>query len=154
MGTIQLPYDVFLSAFYRHYSGAPWNRTASIRPPASWTTDNNAYRQYYTVNIEPLGSRRYKASDILDIRFEKGFELGEVGRISVYFDVFNIGGYYNVVVGENDVFRYNPSTENVSEPENVTLAGGYKAINAATGTRSIRFIVSDSVFKITHKEKT
>jgi hypothetical protein len=138
MSTIQLPYGVFLSAYFQHFSGRPWQRTATIRPPTSWCTANNTAREYYTVYIEPAGSRRRKAIDNLDLRIEKEFIIGDFGRLGIYLDALNILGHTSVDVGLDDIYRYNPSGENVSEPDNVTLESGYKVINSATGLRIFR----------------
>lgn len=138
MGTARLPLDILLSGYYRYISGAPWTRSASIIPPASWCTANNAYRDYYTVLIEPAGSRRNTAQSILDMRFEKEFLVGNLGRLGFYVDIFNILGWSNVTVGMSDIWRYAPSAENISEPKNVSLNSTYKRISAVEGLREVK----------------
>lgn len=138
MGTAQLPLGLILSSYFRYYSGSPWERNGSIRPPKSWCSENNGYRTYYSVNLEPQGIRRNKAKSILDIRLEKEFRIGDFGRIGAYIDVLNLLGWSNVSVGRNDVYRYNPSEENVSEPSNVTLQSAYKLISSITGVRQVK----------------
>ncbi len=139
MGTAQLPYRIFLSAYYRFQSGSPWGRYANIRPPTSWTTANNAYRDYYGVYIEPRDTRRNRSWNILDMRVEKEFRIGDFGRLGAYIDVLNVLGWSGIDINRDDVYRYNPSGENVSEPDNVSLESGYKAIDEVTGVRTLKF---------------
>ncbi len=138
MGTGQLPYGFILSAYYRYFSGAPWGRTASIRPPAAWAAANNVLREYVSVYIEPIDSRRYPASNQLDLRLEKEFYVRRVGKFGAYIDVLNLLGYNYVNVGQNDIYQYNPSAENVLEPQNASLNSAYKLITSVGGLRSIR----------------
>jgi len=144
MGSVRLPLGIMFSGYFKHFSGEPWTRTASIRPPQSWANDNNVYwtgGYYETVNIEPLGSRRLRSVDILDIRFEKEFRVGDFGRLGAFIDVYNLLGWSNVNVGQNDVWRYTPSAPNVNEPQNVRLSPSYKVISSYEGLRSVNLSV-------------
>ncbi|MFB0565501.1 MAG: carboxypeptidase regulatory-like domain-containing protein [Candidatus Aminicenantaceae bacterium] len=141
MGTAQLPYRIFLSAYYRLFTGSPWGRYANIRPPTSWCNANNAYRDYYGVYIEPLDTRQNRGSNYLDLRLEKEFRLGDFGRLGAYIDCLNVLGWSGVGVGRDDIYQYNPSAENVSEPQNVTLESGYKVISSVSGVRTVKFSV-------------
>jgi len=139
MGTVRLPYGILLSGYFRHSSGSPWARYALIRPPASFTSVNNAYIWYYGVLLEPRGSRRNPSSTILDLRLEKEFRIGDFGKIGAYIDAYNILGHSRVWVGLDDVWRYNPTAENVSEPDKVELESTYGRISSVTGVRTFRF---------------
>jgi hypothetical protein len=139
MGSIILPYDIVLSGFYKHFSGSAWGRVAQVRPPSSFTNANNAYRWYYTVNLEPSGSRRNKSQDLLDIRLEKQFKIGDRFTIGAYVDVFNVFGWKRLYVGKDDIRRYNPSAENVREPNAITLEPTYQQVSSVAGMREVRF---------------
>lgn len=140
MGTVQLPYRIFLSAYYRHFSGAPWARGGYIVPPSSWCAANNAQRDYYWVYFEPPGTRRGRASDVLDMRLEKEFPIGDFGRLGIYIDAFNILGYSNVSVGEDDIYIWYPAGENTTAGT-VRLEGNYKRVTSVTGTRVVKFSI-------------
>lgn len=138
MGTIQLPLNIVLSGFYRHFSGAPWTRNVGVRPPQAWAQAHNAYwvsGYYETIYLEPLGSRRGPAQDNLDFRLEKVFRIGNSVRLGAYLDVFNILGWSSVTLGLNDLQRYSPSAENVAEPQNVTKPATYKVTSDVQGVR-------------------
>jgi len=75
------------------------------------------------------------------LRIEKEFRLGDFGRLGAYMDVINLLGWSSVGVGRDDVYQYNPSAENVSEPANVTLESAYKLISSVSGIRTIKFSV-------------
>jgi hypothetical protein len=150
MGSIELPYRVVLSTYYRHSSGAPWGRDASIRPPAVWTTANNTLREYTTVPIEPPDSRRTRGLDVLDLRLEKEFGIGSLGKVGIFVDAFNILGYSTVSVGkkvgeglgyyiQDAIYRYDPSAENVSEPSKISIESTYNLIAAVEGQRVFKF---------------
>jgi hypothetical protein len=144
MGTVTLPFDILFSGFYHHFSGSAWERTAQIRPPTSFTTATGTYRWYYTVNLEPAGSRRNPSQDLLDFRLEKQFKIGDRFRIGAYIDAFNVLGWKHVYVGRDDILQYNPTAENTSEPQNVTLESTYKKISSVVGTREVRFSIKFS----------
>lgn len=138
MGSVELRYGIILSAYYRYFSGAPWGRTASVRPPANWCAANNVLREFVSVYIEPIDTRRNRGTNVIDFRIEKEFSLKRFGRLGAYLDVLNLLGYNDVSVGQNDVYQYNPSAENVSEPANRTLNSAYKLITGVSGQRTLR----------------
>ena len=112
IGTVQLPQRIFLSAYYRFFSGRPWVREGYVVPPSDWCQTNNAYRDYYWVNIEDRGEpRRDRTYNILDLRLEKEFAVG-FGRLGVYVDALNILGWSNLDVGRQDIYIYYPIAEN------------------------------------------
>ena len=144
MGTIKLPYGIFLSAYYRYDSGSAWVRSASIVPPSSWCKDHNASREYYTVNIDdPSQPRRNKSWNTLDLRLEKEFRIGDSERLGVYVDAFNFLSSSSVNVGTSDVQYYYPVAEN-DNTGRIIMDSGYKNIRSVSGgirwfSFSIRF---------------
>ena len=83
-GTWLLPAwgGVGLSASYRYLSGGAWGRTVQI---------TGLQQGINVVRIEPRGTRRVDAGNVLDVRIEKTFPLGSSGRtLGIYADVFNI----------------------------------------------------------------
>ena len=128
-----------LSGFFKHFSGSAWARFANVRPPTSFTSANSVSRWYYGVLLESAGSRRNAAQDLLDIRLEKQFKIGERFTIGAYIDAFNLLGWKRLNVGTDDILRYNPSAENVREPSGITLESTYKKISSVVGTREFRF---------------
>ena len=76
------PIGVNLGASFRHTSGYPWGRFATIFPPA--------ISGFVSVLAEPRDANRTKAVNNLDLRVEKRFRLpGAAGSIHAYLDVFN-----------------------------------------------------------------
>ena len=139
MGTAKLPLRIFLSAYYRFFTGSPWGRFANIRPPSSWSTANDTSYEYYGVYIEARDGKQNRSYNYLDLRLEKEFAIGDFGRLGAYMDVLNVLGYSNVNVGRDDIYQYRPSAENVSESQNVSLESGYKVISSVEGVRTVKF---------------
>jgi len=138
-GTARLPYDFFLSASYAFFSGAPWRRTASIRPPESWTTPLNAYRTFYGISLETPGTRRYRSQNNLNLRLEKEFWIGDFGRLGFYVDVINALGWSDITIGQDDIYRWQPSAEGFDQPGSVSLKSDYQYISQVSGRRTFKF---------------
>jgi hypothetical protein len=145
MGTAVLPYRILLSVYYHYQSGSPWARYAGIRPAADWCTANNTYRTYYSVNIEPEGSRRLRDWNQLDLRVEKEFNISTWGRLGIYADVLNLLGHSGVNVGVDDLYRWDSAGEGTSLGTEY-LESSYKVISSAYGIRTIRFTLRFSFF--------
>jgi len=141
MGTVELPLSIFLSTYYRFFSGSPWARSASIRPPSSWTTPRNALRDYYDVLLEAPGTRRNRFWNNLDLRLEKEFRIGDLGRLGAYVDVFNLLGWSGVEVGQNDVYRWDPDDEGYGESGSLTVDPDYQYISSVSGIRQIKLSI-------------
>lgn len=142
MGTAQLPYRIFLSAYYQLFTGSPWGRYANIRPPSAWCTANNAYYSsgtYYGVYIEPIDTRQNRGWNRLDLRAEKEFLLGDFGRLGFYIDAINVLGWSGVGVGRDDIYRWRPDFEGFNQPGTVFTESSYKAISSVSGIRTVRF---------------
>jgi hypothetical protein len=139
MGSVQLPYGIIFSGYYRFFSGAPWGRSTTIRVPASWLAANGCVlSQDIGVYIEPADTRRNPASNQLDFRLEKEFKFKRFGTFGAYVDVLNLLGYTYLSVGLNDISRYSPSAPNVNEPQNVIANSAYKVISGVSGLRTLR----------------
>jgi hypothetical protein len=139
MGSVQLPYGIILSSYYRYFSGAPWGRSTTIRVPASWLAENGCVlSQDIGVYIEPADMRRFPATNQIDARIEKEFKFKRIGTFGAYVDVLNLLGYSSLSVGLNDITRYSPSAPNVREPQNVSLNSAYKVISGVSGLRTLR----------------
>lgn len=129
-GTVILPYQILLSAYYRHFSGVPWARTLRINFPATYA---GFARKFASVTIlaEPSGTRRTESSDVLDLRVEKEFQLGRFGKVGAFLDIFNVMGYTHWTI--------------VQDPGGDILADGrfvryptYGKITGASGVRSFK----------------
>ncbi len=139
MGTVKLPFQFWLSAFYHYQSGRPWQRWAQVLPPADWCAANNVERIYYTVNLEVPGSRREKAWSSLDLRLEKAWTFGEASRVGLYVDVTNLLGFTTSIVGLNDIDRWEPAAVGAGQPGQKYLLPDYGLTNALIGKRIFRF---------------
>jgi hypothetical protein len=144
MGTAQLPFRIFLSAYYRFFSGPPWQpglgtRSSIIVPPVSWCKVHNAYRDYYDVILDDQREpRRLRSESFLDLRLEKEFRIGDLGRVGIYADVINVLGWSNVNVGLNDVLFYLPFAENDNRGI-VVPPDDYKVVSSVEGIRQVKF---------------
>jgi len=145
MGTARLPYRIFLSAYYRHMSGRPWAINATMRVDRDWMTANNLDRVYYSwgVYIEPVGSRRDRSTDYLDLRLEKEFMIGDVGRLGIYVDAINILGYTEVWLGRDPISRWYIDPNDPTNPDApgsyYTQPSSYQTPSSVEGVRTIKF---------------
>jgi hypothetical protein len=78
-----------LAADYRILSGRPWTPVTRNN-----TIDELNASSFYDVFLEPRGDRRWDASNLLNLRVSKWFDIGSIGgqpaRIQAIFDVFNL----------------------------------------------------------------
>ncbi len=65
----------------RYQSGQNYGRTLTFTFP------NDGAR---TFRVEPIGAHRFPNVSILDVRLDKSFRFGKVGKLTGQFDVFNI----------------------------------------------------------------
>ncbi|MBE0460457.1 MAG: TonB-dependent receptor [Candidatus Aminicenantes bacterium] len=131
MGTVILPYDFILSAYFQHHSGSPWTRTLSR---VYFPSDLPVQESYVSVNAEPLGSRRNAPSTNLDLRVEKSFSLSNFGKLNVYVDIFNVGGRSGVNIYQNPngwLYYY-------KSPPEYQLDSLYGTVSSVYGVRSFR----------------
>ena len=135
MGTYILPYDFIVSAYFQFRSGSPWARTLDrVYFPSNYM-GFGTYDSYYAVNAEVPGTERNPSYTNLDLRLEKAFKLGRVGKLIFYMDIFNLGGRGGVNVNQNPAatLRYDRT------PATYALSTTYGLVTSIYGVRSIRF---------------
>lgn len=141
-GSFNIPYGILASFSYQYSSGTPWYRSVTVVPPADWAAANNVdpYTSY-TVPLEEQGARRYNAWQNLDARFEKSFNLGDIGRIGIFVDIFNLLGHHYVNVTQNPGGTWRP-VDNNSAQGTYLISGSYKRVTGFDQlTRTIRLSV-------------
>jgi len=137
MATYIMPLDFIVSAYFQYRSGSSWTRSlARVYFPANYM-GYGVYAAYYAVNAETLGSRRNPPVTTLDLRIEKTFDLSRFGKLSIYMDIFNLGGRSGINVNQDPAayLRYDQAA--VNPP--YTLSTTYGQITSIYGVRSIRF---------------
>ena len=92
-GSVMLPGEVRTSFNFIQSQAAPWNRTVTVQPPASWATANGASTAEEAVWLEPRGARRDQSTTNLDLRVEKLFRVGKGHEIGLFADLFNATGF-------------------------------------------------------------
>ena len=96
-GVVQLPFELLLSANYRHLTGRAWGRTARVTGLGIPTT----------IRAEVLdGSRRIPDVNMTDLRVQRSFRLGGPRHASLFFDILNLTN--------SDVYENVASTLNTS----------------------------------------
>jgi hypothetical protein len=132
MGTVMLPYDFIVTAYFQHRSGNPWARTiARVYFPSSIDTD---WSYASDIWAEPNGTRRGPAITTLDMRLEKSFSFGNYGKLSFYVDLFNVAGRKTLSVQQNP----NAYLYYYRDPPEYIIDETYARINSVTGVRSAR----------------
>jgi hypothetical protein len=110
-GSVLLPYDFMLSAYFFLSSGTPWTRTIQVQLPNDAGTYEYPGTWVETVNADQAGSQRYKSRSNLDIRLEKSFTLGNVGTLGIFADVMNAFGESGYEIDQDPGGRlYNDGT--------------------------------------------
>lgn len=103
--TVLLPLGFMVSAYYSHMSGAPWGRTIQIQLPKDPDTFEYPGTFVETVMAEAPGTRREKATDNLDLRIEKYFQVGTLGRLGFFVDIINVMGERGFDINQNPSAR-------------------------------------------------
>jgi hypothetical protein len=130
LGTVILPYNIVLSGYFNHMDGAPANRTLTVYLPTTIGGVPNRTTNV-TVIAEAPGTLRGPSSDVLDLRLEKIFNL-PLGRLGIYVDAFNILGFKQLYVNQNNGgYIYVDKT--------FSRFPTYGQINSASGVRSFLF---------------
>ena len=138
-GAFQMPWNVVMSFSARHYSGAPFNRTVTVFPPAQWAKDNNAQLYSYMVNVEKQGARMTPDETWVDFRLEKEFSLGQTTRLGFFVDVFNLFGYRLLTITYNPGGNWQPIAENTNKGTYVRNAYYGKATGSSANQRVFKF---------------
>jgi hypothetical protein len=99
MGSVILPGEVYLGAFYRHIDGAPGTRTVTVYFPST-VNGFSPKSSTVTVKADPTGSYTDAAIDRLDLRIEKTFALIG-GRLGIYLDLLNVLGDRSIIIDQN-----------------------------------------------------
>ncbi|MGD8539397.1 MAG: TonB-dependent receptor [Candidatus Aminicenantes bacterium] len=132
MGTVMLPLDFVVTAYFQHRSGSPWARNLA----RVYLPDDAPVQSEYaaSVNAEPVGTRRNPSRTMLDMRVEKAFSLGNYGKLSFYVDVFNLAARRTLSVNRN------PDAELsfFEDPPEYEIDPNYGRIDSIGGVRSIR----------------
>jgi hypothetical protein len=132
IGTYVLPHDFVVSAYFQYYSGVPWGRTiARVYFPADFPA---VQQTYVGLNAEASGTRRRVPYTNLDLRVEKAFAFRSGGKISLYLDIFNIGGQSGVVVEDDPA----PRLRFDLTPPVYEVSPTYGDVLSAFGVRSFR----------------
>jgi hypothetical protein len=101
-GAYQLPWGVLASISYRFQAGANYARTGTISTPASPAPSCNcttsASRQgsptNTTIYLSPFNAFRQDNISVLDMRVEKTVNLGNVAKVRLFGDLYNITNQY------------------------------------------------------------
>jgi hypothetical protein len=90
-GSVQLPIDFMLSAYYLYMSGAPYGRTLRVYFPDNpdYDPSNPPYADVYA---QAPGTSRLQAINNLDIRISKNFRIGRQAKFDIFVDVLNVLG--------------------------------------------------------------
>jgi hypothetical protein len=98
-GVYQFPWDFSVGAFARYQQGYPFVLFGTISDSSLSAALGTS--RHLTL-VEECGSRRFDNIFTLDLQFEKGFDFGNYGRLSLSANLFN-------VTNTNTVIRRNRS---------------------------------------------
>jgi hypothetical protein len=109
----QLPWDFNVGAFGRYQQGYPYVVFGSVTDSSLLGVLGTSTHRFL---VEPFGSRRFDNIFTLDLQFEKGFELGNYGRLALLANVFNVTNTNAVIRRVRSVAATNFNTveENIS----------------------------------------
>ena len=86
-GTYEAPFGVRVSPLVRHQAGANFSRQISVGA-GSATAAGAIFSG--TINVEDIDSRRHDNITVLDVRVDRGFNLGGNVRLRGFLDLFNL----------------------------------------------------------------
>lgn len=81
IGRYVLPYTIGLSGSWKVQSGYQWGRATSVTFPGDGAQ---------TIRMEPVTSNRAPNVAIMDVRLDKSFSFGKLGKVTAQMDVFNL----------------------------------------------------------------
>lgn len=116
-GAFMFPHDVLVSANYEHRSGTPWARQVLFSGVPVLSS--------ITLRTEPIGTRRMRAINTVDMRVQKAFDLGTRRRIQMQLNIYNILNA-NTVTGMD--FRSGPQfmkPTSILSPRNIEYSLSY-----------------------------
>src|SRR5712691_1632122 len=105
-GSYRFPGDVLVSGFLQSKNGYTGQRTYIFRQVDPDGGPAIAQNGNTTLRVEPYGSQRLSAQNILNLRGSKDFRLGGGRRLDVDVDVFNV---LNAATPTNANFQSGPS---------------------------------------------
>ena len=136
-GSYSMPYNFVVSLILQHYDGTPFTRTVTVLPPAAWTAANNTLTRSYTINVEAPGPRRNYAIDNCDVRAEKEFTVGKIGKLGIYLDVYNVFGSRYNTVSLNPGGNWAPADANTAAGT-FTASSSFGKVTGLTGQRQFK----------------
>jgi len=80
VGRYTLPYEIGFSGSWKLQSGRNWGRTTSVTFPGDGAQN---------VRMEPVNTNRAPNVSIVDLRADKSFTFGRLGKFTAMVDVFN-----------------------------------------------------------------
>jgi len=89
-GSYRLPAGVTVSGFLQSKNGVLGQRTYIFRQADPDGGPSIAQNGNTTIRVEPYGSQKLSAQNILNLRASKGFSLGADRRFEIDVDVFNV----------------------------------------------------------------
>jgi hypothetical protein len=134
IGSIMLPLDIIFTGYLQHRSGSHWRRTID-RVYFPDEIADISHDSYTWVAAEKRASRRNPPYTMLDMRVEKSFTFGDIGKLSLYLDAFNLGGRSGLSINGNPY----PRLRFDRDPVEYTEGSAFRDITSAYGVRSIRF---------------
>ena len=137
-GSVMLPWQVRSSFNFIYTDGAPWNRTVTIQPPASWAAANGATTASQSVWLETRGDRRHQSTSNLDMRLEKLFRVAKKHEIGLFVDGFNLTGFSFLTVESNPAGTWSPEGPNSTLGRYTPASIGARA---QSGVRTFRLSV-------------
>lgn len=89
LAAYEFPWEILMSADYRLLSGRPWAAvTQSVLIPELQA------RTFYEVLLEPRGNQRWEATNNLNLRLSKKFQIGSIAgsssQVEAILDIFNV----------------------------------------------------------------
>jgi hypothetical protein len=81
IGRYVLPYEIGLSGSWKAQSGYQWGRATSVTFPGDGAQ---------TIRMEPVTSNRAPNVAIMDVRLDKSFSFGKIGKLTTQMDIFNL----------------------------------------------------------------
>jgi hypothetical protein len=121
-GSYRMPYDVSVSGFLQSRSGIKGQRSNVFRTADPDGGPPIASNGNTTIRLEPYGSQRLSAFNILNFRANKDFRMSGGRRLSIDFDVFNLLNLATPVAAE---FASGPTFGYVTDitPPRITRIG-------------------------------
>ncbi|TET93480.1 TonB-dependent receptor [Candidatus Aerophobetes bacterium] len=141
MGTVILPYDIIISAYFQHRSGSAMTREFQrvyfptwIEYPVGSGVEYRRKYSYEYVMADPRGSTRNSSFTNMDLRVEKSISFGKYGKLNFYADIFNVAGRKSISVNDDPYARI----WYYRDPPEYTLSTTYGDITSVSGVRSFR----------------